>query len=79
MVTPPTMPTAVVARNKQSGAKEGMGARRKRARGSVLVATYNIRDGRQEELYSTAHALRESNVDIAVLQETKNMDPEFAT
>ena len=42
------------------------------------MATYNILDGRWEGLYSAARALRGANVDIAVVQETKILDPTFA-
>ena len=43
------------------------------------MATYNILDGRGEGLYSAARALKNANVDIAVVQETKILDPAFAT
>ena len=43
------------------------------------MATYNILDGRQEGLYSAARTLKAANVDIAVVQETKVLDTDFAT
>ena len=63
----------------QPRAKDGREAHRRRARGSFSVATYNILDGRLEGLYSAARALRAANVDIAVVQETKILDPAFVT
>ena len=45
----------------------------------LLLETYNIRDGRQEGLYNAACALAEANMDVAVAQEMKIMDLEFAT
>ena len=66
------------ARGVSRGLREGE-ARRRRARGSFAVATYNILDGRGEGLYSAARALERANVDIAVVQETKILDPAFAT
>ena len=53
--------------------------RRRRARGSFALATYNILDGRQEGLYSAVRALEAANVDIAVVQETEFLDTDFAT
>ena len=44
-----------------------------------MIATYNIPDERREGLYSAARALRAANMDIAVVQETKILDPTFAT
>ena len=44
----------------------------------VVVATYNIHDGRGGRLRLTARALDHANVDIAVGQEVKLKDPKFA-
>ena len=73
------MPSGAAVRGSRRKAKAGRGGRRRRPSGYFSVATYNIRDGRQEGLYSAARVLAEANVDIAVVQETKIMDPEFAT
>ena len=43
------------------------------------MTTYNIQDGRQEGLCSAARILREANIDITVVQETKFLDSDFAT
>ena len=55
------------------------GARWRHARDSFALETNNIRDGRQERFYSAADALRAANVDIALVQETKFLDTDFAT
>ena len=73
------MPTAVRRTRRRPRAKEGGEARRRRACGSFALATYNILDGRQEGLYSAARALEKANVDVAVVQETKILDSNFAT
>ena len=39
----------------------------------------HILNGRQEGLYSAAHAPEAANVNIAVVQETKFLDADFAT
>ena len=44
-----------------------------------MLATYNRWNGRQEGLYSAAHALKNTNVDITMIQEGKRLDPMFAT
>ena len=44
-----------------------------------MVATWNIRDGRSTGLYAAARALERMNVNVAVLQETKFTNTEFAT
>ena len=72
------MPTAVIVRDERPGAEVGKRARRRRACGSFLLATYNIREGRNEGLYSAARALEQANVDIAFVQETKFLNPDFA-
>ena len=73
------MPTARRRTRRRPRAKDGGEARRRRANGSFAVTTYNILDGRQEGLYSAARALKAANVDIAVVQETKFLDTDFAT
>lgn len=73
------MPSSGAVRGRRQKAKAGRGGRRRRPSGFFNLATYNIRDGRQEGLYSAARALSAANVDVAVVQETKIMDPEFAT
>ena len=73
------MPAGAAVRGGRRKAKAGRGGRRRRPSGYFSVATYNIRDGRQEGLYSAARALNKANVNVAVVQETKIMDPEFAT
>ena len=40
-----------------------------------MTYTYNMHDGRQQGFYST----NRSYVDIAEVQETKVLDPDFAT
>ena len=79
MAIPPAMPTVPRRKQRRPRAKNGREARRRRARSSFSVATYNILDERQEEFYSAARALRTANVDISVLQETNILDPTFAT
>ena len=59
------MPTAGVIRDARPRAKD------------FAVATYNIWDGRQKGFYSAVRPLREANVDIAVVQETNFLDPDF--
>ena len=73
------MPTAVIVRDERPGAEGGKGARRRRACGSFSLATYNIREGWNEGLYSAARALEKANVDIAFVQETKILSADFAT
>ena len=43
------------------------------------MATWNIRDGRNTGLYAAARALKMMDVDVAVLQETKFTNTDFAT
>ena len=52
------MPTFRRRKRRRPRAKDGGEARRRRARGSFALATYNILDGRQEGLYSAARALK---------------------
>ena len=53
-------------------------ARWQRACGTMSIATWNIRDGRSTGLYSAARALERMNVDVAVVQETKFTNTDFA-
>ena len=46
---------------------------------TLQVATYNILDWGHEGLYSAVRALEAVNVDIAVVQETKFLNADFAT
>jgi exonuclease III len=45
--------------------------------GTVKVATWNIQDGRNDRLYAAARALAWSNVDVAIVQETKFTAPQI--
>ena len=51
---------------------------RRRTRGTISVASYNVRDGRRGGLYSAVRALRRGRVDVAILQETKIAKAKFA-
>jgi hypothetical protein len=44
----------------------------------IKLVTYNIRDGRQERVVSTARAMEQMNVDMAILTETK-LNSQYAT
>ena len=52
---------------------------RQRACGTILVVTSNIRDGLNTGLYAAARALKMLNADVAILQETKFTNTNFAT
>ena len=64
----------------------GTETRRRPACGTVFIATYNVRDGREEGedgqlflgLCLAAQAMETMGVDVAFLQETKIIDPAFA-
>ena len=69
------------------GARTEGGAGSDPASGTVTIATYNVRDGRGEGeggveyigIVSATRALDIVGVDVAVLQETKIVDPVFVT
>ena len=42
------------------------------------MASYNVRDGRKGGMNSAVRALKEGGVDVAVVQETKIADADFA-
>ena len=80
----PTRGPAAEPRRRR-GRETGEG-RKTKARGNgkerapwIKMATYNIRDGRQEGLQSATRALGRTGADIAFLQEVKIKDPKFAT
>ena len=79
MAIPPAIPTVWRRTQRWSRANDGKEVRWRRTCDSFAMATYNILDGRQEGLYSAVNALEAANVDIAVVQETKILDPAFAT
>lgn len=43
------------------------------------MALYNTWDGRQEWIYSATHTLKNTNVNITMVQEVKHLDPKSAT
>ena len=62
----------------------GVRKRRKEKEGKVnhpliTFATFNISDGRAAGLWSAARAMRLGDVDIAVVQESKFTDADYAT
>ena len=71
-----TMPTARMAGRAAASGK--VRQRRYTCRTTAQMATYKIRDGRQEGLYSAARALRKSKVDITVIQETRIVQAKVA-
>ena len=81
------MPTRVIVDDGAERARTEGEAGDKPASGTVTIATYNVRDGRGggedgEEflgIVSAARAMEMIGVDVAVLQETKIVDPEFAS
>ena len=81
------MPTRVIVDDGAGGARTKGKAGSEPACGTVTIATYNVRDGRGkgddgEEfigVVSAARALKMVGVDVAVLQETKIVDPAFVT
>ena len=56
----------------------GRGGERPARSGRVAVATCNIRDGRAAGLLSAARPFDDDNDDVAVVQEVKLKNPEFA-
>ena len=69
------MPTSVVVCVDGEGTKEEGRKYQHHACGSIVVTMCDIRIGRQESLYSAACAFQEANVDVAVMQKTKFVDP----
>ena len=53
--------------------------RERRGSGAISVATFNALDGRGGGLESAARALNLADVDIAVVQETKIINSQYAT
>ena len=81
------MPTRVIVDDGAERARTEGEAGDEPASGTVTIATYNVRDGRGEGedgeeflgIVSAARAMEMVGVDVAVLQETKIVDPEFAS
>ena len=79
------MPILVEVNEGEAGTKTEAG--RQPACGTVSIATYSVRDERGEgedgELFlglcSAAPAMRMAGVDVAFVQETKIVEPPFAT
>ena len=79
------MPTLVEVNKGEAGT--GTEAGRWPACGTVPIATYNVRDGRREgedgqlflDLCLAARAMEMMGADVAFVQETKIVDPMFAT
>ena len=79
------MPTRVIVDDGAGGARTKGKAGSEPVCGTVTNATYNVRDGRGKgdngEEYigvvSAARAMKMVGVDVAVLQETKIVDPAF--
>ena len=51
---------------------------RRRASGTISIASYNVRDGRRGGLHSAVRSLKRGRVDVAFLQETKIAKAKFA-
>ena len=81
------MPTRVIVEDGAGGARTKGKAGSEPACNTVTITTYNVRDGRGkgddgEEYIGVvlaARSMRMMGVDIAVLQETKIVDPAFVT
>ena len=81
------MPTHVIVYDDKGGARIEGKAGSKPICDTVTIATYNVRDRRGEGedgeefigIVSAARALDMVGVDVAVLQETKIVDPTFAS
>ena len=79
------MPTLVEVNEGEAGT--GTEAGRRPACGTVSIATYSVRDGRGEGedrqrflgVCSAARAMKVTGGDVAFVQETKTVDPTFAT
>ena len=81
------MPTRVIVHDGTGGARTEGKAGSKPVCDTVTIATYNVRDGQGEGedgeeflgILSAAQAMGMVGVDVAVLRETKIVDPEFTS